>query len=315
MPDVKIMIELSIVVPIYRCKASLRELHRRLTAVLPSIVTSYEIVFVDDACPEKSWLEITALAKEDPHVVGVRLTRNFGQHLAITAGLKEARGNHVVVMDGDLQDPPEAIPALWEVGTRGVPIVYARRRSRHQSATRMSAGQLYFKFLRYISKWNIDPSYGTFTLLNRRVVDAYLEFSEPHRHYLFILYWLGFEGRAVDIERDTRKAGTSSYRLSSLLRHAFQGVLFFSNSMFMPIAWAITAMLLISFGAMIFSLFDLSITVTGQKILTFGAGMFGALVSGVFFIMGLYLAALFVVLKRRPLFIVAERVGQPESST
>ena len=304
------MIQLSVVVPIYRCKASLRELHRRLTAVLPSIVTSYEIIFVDDACPEKSWTEVEALAKQDPHVVGVKLTRNFGQHLAITAGLKEARGEHVVVMDGDLQDPPEAIPSLWEVGKKGAPVVYARRRSRHQSATRMSAGQLYFKFLRYISKWNIDPSYGTFTLLSRRVVDAYLSFSEPHRHYLFILYWLGFEGRSVDIERHTRKVGASSYRLSSLLRHAFQGVLFFSNSMFMPIAWAVTAMVLLSLGTMIFSFFDWSTSLAGQKILTFGAGLFGFLLSGVLLIVGLYLAALFVVLKRRPLFIVAERVGR-----
>lgn len=307
------MIELSVVIPIYRCRGALQELHRRLVAVLPQITSRYEIIFVDDACPEGSWNTIEALAAADPNVVGVKLTRNFGQHFAITAGLKEARGNHVVVMDGDLQDPPEAIPSLWEIAAQGIPIVYARRMSRHQSSTRMSAGWLYFKFLLYISKWDIDPSYGTFTLLSRRVVDAYLQFSEPYRHYLFILYWLGFEGQSVDVDRHTREIGKSSYRLSSLLKHAFHGMIFFSNSMLTPYVWAIAAMLALCFIGAVFSLTDMVTTVPGQRLLTFGAAVFGALLSCTLLVLGLYVGLMLSTLKKRPLYVIAKRVGREEA--
>ncbi|ABS64923.1 glycosyl transferase family 2 [Parvibaculum lavamentivorans DS-1] len=227
----KSQIDLSVVLPVYKCGAALSELHQRLTRILATMSVSYEIILVDDGCPDNGWRGIVDLARQDTHVAGIRLSRNFGQAIAIAAGLAESRGEKVIVMDADLQDPPEAIPILWDKAQTGAALVYGRRDEEHQSMMRMAAGKLYFAFLRMISGRAIDPRYGTFTLLSRPTVDAYLRFTEPNRHYLFILYWLGFDGVDADYKRHKREIGQSSYRFGSLLRHSFQGVLFYSQSL------------------------------------------------------------------------------------
>lgn len=293
-------IDLSIVIAVYKCRGTLAELHRRLGLVLPSMVSSYEIVFVDDDCPDNSWEEIQRLAYEDVRVRGIKLSRNFGQSIAIAAGLAETHGGRVVVMDGDLQDPPEAIHVLWQAAEKGAFLVYGKRRSDHQSATRIGAGKLYFAFLRLISGRNIDPEYGTFTLLSREVVDAYLQFSEPNRHYLFILYWLGCGGIDVEYDRDRRAVGKSSYHFWRLVRHSYQGVIFYSQSLLYILTGMVAALAAVSLAIPIFG-------AESPLIHSIELGLFGILASGVFLILGAFGGNILEYTKRRPLFIVLKR--------
>lgn len=298
-------VELSIVVAIYRCRGSLVELHRRLGLALEALVADYEIIFVDDDCPDKSWEVIEQLAAADHHVRGIKLSRNFGQSIAIAAGLSEARGARVVVMDGDLQDPPEAIKILWNAAEAGAPLVYGKRHSDHQSVARIGAGKLYFTFLRLISGRNIDPGYGTFTLLSREVVDAYLQFNEPNRHFLFVLYWLGCGGIDVKYDRDKRGVGKSSYRLWRLLRHSYQGVIFYSQSLLYILIAVVGALTVVSISFAIIGA-DYPLIRSGQ------IAIFGVLLSIAILILGVFASNILDYTKRRPLFIVLKRTREAD---
>lgn len=296
---------LSVIVAVYRCKDTLAELHSRLSAVLPKSVQSYEIIFVDDGCPENSWTEIERLAAEDPRVRGVKLSRNFGQAIAISAGLKECDGERAVVMDGDLQDPPEAIPMLLEAAEGGAALVYAKRKSDHQSFARLQLGKLYFQFLKMISGRAVDPGYGTFTLLSRNVIDAYTQFSEPNRHYLFILYWLGFEGIDVEYIRERRTIGRSSYPFWKLLKHSYAGLIFYSESLLRTFMLTTLVMVLLS----------LSFPFGSGVIREIQLALFGIVLAAALSILGLYASTILDYSKRRPLFVVFKRAGTRPSSS
>ena len=185
-------VDLSVVVPVYACAGSLSELHRRLTAVLSQLVDRYEIVFVDDRARDGSWAMLQKLAAEDPNVVACRLSRNFGQQLAITAGLAECCGEYAIVMDCDLQDPPEFIPDLLAEARRGFDIVLANRRSDYHSGLRGHANRFYFWLLGAVSGREFSGDPGSFSIISRRIIDAFLSFRERDRHYLMVLNWLGF---------------------------------------------------------------------------------------------------------------------------
>ena len=186
--------DLSIVIPVYGCSGTLQPLHERLSRVLPTLAEQYEIIFVDDRGPDESWTILQALAEGDPHVIACRLSRNFGQQTAIVAGLEQSRGDHVVVMDCDLQDPPEAIEKLLAAARQGFDVVFAKRKSPYRPAVRDFGSRLYFRLLSLLSGYAIDHEIGAFSLISRRVVEAFLKFRERDRQYLMILYWLGFRG-------------------------------------------------------------------------------------------------------------------------
>ena len=198
-------VELSVVVAVYRCSDCLRPLHGRLVQTLEQLVSSFELVFVDDGSPDGAWDVIASLAAEDPRVRAVRLSRNFGQHAAITAGLAESRGRSIVVMDCDLQDQPEEIPKLYATAGQGYDVVFARRTRRADSAFRRLAGRAYFWLLNRMTGAKNEPGFGTFSLISRQVRDAYLSIGDQGRHYLFVLYWLGFSQSAVDVSHAARE--------------------------------------------------------------------------------------------------------------
>ncbi|HEU0316945.1 MAG TPA: glycosyltransferase family 2 protein, partial [Solirubrobacteraceae bacterium] len=219
--------EISVVVPTYACATCLHALHERLTATLTGMAVEYELIFVEDRGVDGSWDVLAQLAAGDPRLRAFRLSRNFGQHMAITAGLAQARGAWTVVMDCDLQDPPEEIPRLYAKAREGHDIVFARRIERQPaSRVRAHAGRAYFRLLNLVAGTDIDRSYGTFSIIARKVADAYLEFRDRDRHYLFILYWLGFNQAAIDFPAGPRHSGESSYRMGALLRHALDGLMF-----------------------------------------------------------------------------------------
>ena len=303
---------ISVVIPVYGCRACLVALCERLYTTLSTMTIPFEIIFVDDRSPDNAWEEIVLLKALYPRVVGVRLSRNFGQHIAITAGLQTAQGEYVVVMDCDLQDPPELIPTMYAKLHEGFDLVLGRRVMRNHSKFRTTMAAGYFGMMSWISDYKIDGTEGSFSILTRKVVDGYLQFSERERHYLFILRWLGFRQGVVDFTHEQRAAGKSSYSLGRLIRHALNGM-FFQTTKFLE--WIAIMGFLIAMGGFLMviylfvryflygflegwtSLFVIVILSTGVILICLG-------------VVGLYVARVFEQSKQRPLFVIDTVIGQ-----
>ena len=217
---------ISVVVPVYGCRTCLEHLYERLIMTLRELVPNYEIILVDDRAEDGSWTVIERLVERDPAVRGIRLSRNFGQHAAITAGLSRARGQWIVVMDCDLQDPPEDIRRLFAKALEGHDIVFGRRTHKPTGPVRRLLARLYFRGLRVFTGARIDGQYGTFSIISRDVAKAFLDLHDHDRHYLMILTWLGFDTATVDYEPALRYSGRSSYSLPRLIEHALDGIFF-----------------------------------------------------------------------------------------
>jgi dolichol-phosphate mannosyltransferase len=310
--------ELSVVVPVYRCEECLRALYDRLTRSVAEITSSYELVFVDDRSPDEGWSILRELAALDTRVRAVRLSRNFGQHPAITAGLAESTGRWVVVMDCDLQDPPEEVPRLYTTAQQGYDIVFARRKSRRHSLFRRTSAKLYFKLMNVFLGTAIEGEYGSFSILSRRVVDKFLAFRDRDRHYLLILYWLGFNHTAIDVEHDERYAGQSAYSLSMLVGHATAGVFFQTTKL---LRWIVYLGLLVALTGFAFALalmvsyFAGSDTPSGYTSLAVLVLVSTGFVLTSLGITALYLGKVFEQAKQRPLYVVDERIERFDTSS
>lgn len=307
--------EISVVVPSYGCLGCLDELCARLDAVLRSLTPAYEIIIVDDRSPDNSWPLTESLAERYEAVRGIRLSRNFGQQMAITAGLESSRGDYVVVMDCDLQDPPERIPDLLVEIRKGYDLVLARRAERAHSAFRLLAAKLYFRILRGLTGEKMEGSYGTFSILSRKVVDAFLQFSERERHYLFILRWLGFRCGTIDYAHEERFAGRSAYNLKTLVKHALGG-LFFQTSVFLT--WIVYAGLFFTALSFVGGCFFIYRHLVSSSLpgwtsiivaILFATGLILASVGMV----GLYTARIFEMAKGRPNYVVDSECGCGQS--
>lgn len=302
-------ITLSIVVPVYGCGGTLVALHDRLVRVLESLVPSFEIVLVDDRGPDSSWTVMCELAELDPRVVACRMSRNVGQQLAITAGLEQSRGSYAVVMDCDLQDPPEAIPLLWHA-REGVDIVFARRKSDHQSAVRLLCNRVYFRMLSWIAGRHFDGELGSFSLISRRVIDGFLRFNEQGRHYLMVLFAIGFDTITVQYERANREIGESGYNFRRLLSLALSGLMFSTTRV---LYWVIYAGLAMA-AAGIFLAVGLaarwvwSSALPGWTSLIVAQLLVGGILALCIGVTGLYVGRTFEEVRRRPLYFVQDRI-------
>jgi glycosyltransferase involved in cell wall biosynthesis len=302
--------QLSVVIPVYQCSAALNELYQRLTATLTQLVDSHEIVFVDDRSTDDAWPVLVALAGRDCRVVACRLSRNFGQQLAITAGLRECSGEHVVVMDCDLQDPPEAIADLWAAAQQGFQIILAKRKAAYHSRYRRMANRMYFSLLGGLTGQHIDGELGSLSLLSRPVVDAFLLFQESDRHYLSILYWLGFDRHTIEYDRHARTIGKSSYNFAKLLAHALQGVFFHTTVFLRLVMYSGFLVSLLGVLLAMFIIFDRwrgPLLPGWASIVVLQLLMSGLTISAIGTV-GLYVARIFEQTKGRPLYVMQDRL-------
>jgi dolichol-phosphate mannosyltransferase len=303
---------------VYGCRDCLPELHQRLTAQLESITADYEVILVDDRSPDGSWSVLKSISAADGKVKAIRLSRNFGQHNAITAGLAASEGKWTVVMDCDLQDPPEDIPALYEAGRRdGYDLVLARRASRSHSLVRLTLARIYFKLLNTFMGTKIDGSFGTFSILSRKVVDAYLAMGDRDRHYLFVLQWLGFEQGSIQVEQAARRAGRSTYTLGRLIRHAVRGVFFQTTNVLLYIVYF---GFFLAAGGMVLALYDLYLVAVAHPPPGYTSVMVATIIIGGFIIVstgvtGLYIGRVFEQVKGRPLYVIDEVAQKARPAT
>ena len=273
---------------------------------MSTLTARFEIILVDDRSPDGSWASILEIQKDFPEVKGIQLSRNFGQHIAITVGLNAARGDYAIIMDCDLQDPPEKIPEMFAKLTEGYDCVLARRIERSHSPARIYASKLYFWLMSKLTKKKIDGSYGSFSLLTRKVMDAFKKFSERDRHYLFILRWLGFKIGSIDYEHRERAHGKSSYSPGKLLQHAIDG-LFFQTTVFLQwitllgMLFAVSGICLAAY--LVVQYIDHGAAEGWTSIVTLLLVCTGIILTSLG-IVGLYVGKIFDQVKRRPLYVV-----------
>jgi len=308
---------LSVVVPVYNEMEVLPEFHRRLAAVLDTLQRACEIVYVNDGSHDGSGALMQQLAAADPRVVAVELSRNFGKEAAMTAGLDTARGEAVIVIDSDLQDPPEQIRAMVDQWDSGVDIVLMQRSSRAGESwlKRWTATQFY-RVIGRIGEVDVMPNVGDFRLMSRRAVDALRTCRERTRFMKGLYAWVGFRQVVLQYDRDPRFAGETKWNYWRLWNFALEGITSFSTA---PLKIASYAGLLVAMAAFVFGVYVMI------KTLLFGDPVqgFPTLITVVLFlggvqlmalgIIGEYLARVFVEVKQRPLYVVdtIKGHGQP----
>lgn len=308
-------IRYSIVVPIYNEQAVLPILLRRLDILLDEQLDGpAEVIFVDDGSTDCSSIVLEAKAKGDPRYRYIGLSRNFGHQIAITAGMDAAAGAAIVVMDADLQDPPEAILAMIERWKEGYDIVHAKRLSRDgDSAFKRWSASLFYRLLGRLSSIDIPAEVGDFRLIDRKVLDVFREMPEKDRFVRGMFAWLGFKQTEITFHRQPRAAGETKYPLWKMIWLAVNGVLGYSDA---PLRLSIWIGFLVSGFAAVFGLYAIVVrlfftdhTVTGWSsiivVVSFLCGI-NMLMTG---IVGLYIGRIHAEVKRRPLYVVGKQVG------
>lgn len=301
---------LSIVIPVYGCEDCLRALHERLRAATSPIDPRAEIVFVDDRSPDDSWRVLGELAAADPNVKLVRLSRNFGQHAAITAGLASATGSWIAVMDCDLQDPPEHIPKLWAKAQEGYEVVLSKRRTRRGSPVRRATGRAYYALRNRLTGSEMYTNYTNLSLISRKVADAFLTLRDNDRQYLLIIDWLGYRRTEIEVEQDERFAGRSSYGWRSLVRVAVDGIFFQSTVL---LRWIVYAGFLLAFLGVLLAAYTMIVYAFGRPLPSWTGLPVLILVLTGFMIVSLGVTALYVgkifdQVKGRPLYVIDTKV-------
>jgi len=310
-----VMKEISVVIPVYGCKEALPELHKRLTNTLTNLVKDYEIVLVDDNCPQNSWEEIRRICEEDKNVVGIHLSRNFGQTKAITAGLDFAEGEWVVVMDCDLQDRPEGIVDLYNKAKEGYDIVFAQRENRQDKALTKFFSRTYYRVYDHYTDQKSDYSVSNFSIANKKVIEKYKLLKEEKRDYTILLRWLGFKHTSIPVEADSRFAGESSYTFKKKINLAID---FITSQSTKPLYFSIKlgfVMSILSFLYIIYlviSYFVLGDVNPGWTSTIASIFLVGGLLLSALGVTGIYIGNIFEETKDRPLYIVSEIINKKE---
>jgi glycosyltransferase involved in cell wall biosynthesis len=305
--------ELSVVIPVYGCARSLRELHRRLRASLEPITADFELIFVDDASPDDAWDALVDLAEADPAVAAYGLSRNFGQDAAITAGLARSAGRWVIVMDCDLQEPPEAIAELHRKAMEGYDMVRTTRQTRGHSPLRRWSSRAY---RRLMLERESHPEYSNMSLLSRKVVDAFLSMRDRDREYTLVLDWLGFSQAVVTIdfaERETQ----SSYTLRRLVEVAVNGMFFRTTVLLRVVVFTGFLVALIGAGLAAYNVvyYFVAGQPTGYTSLLVVILLLSGLIITSVGVVGLYVGRIFEQVKYRPLFVIAREAGDRRDPT
>jgi dolichol-phosphate mannosyltransferase len=305
--------ELSIVSPVYRAEACIAELHRRLTAVLAPMTVEYEIILVDDGSPDRSGELLEGIAAGDPRVTAVILSRNFGQHAAILAGLAEACGERIVVMDCDLQDRPEDVPHLLAKLDEGFDVVIARRLRRKTGMLKRLTSRIWFALLNRLSAIRIEPGSGSFSALRRKVAAELLRMPNRHSHYQLVLLWLGFRQTYLDVDDGGRFEGRGAYSLPRLLSHALSGVVSHSTRLLyfsIYSGFVFVLLSIVQFAYVLVQKISNGVGVAGWASLMATMWLIGGAVLSSLGVIGIYLGRIVDDVKQRPAYVVRHRIRQ-----
>lgn len=309
---------LSVVAPVYNEEAILHELYRRTRETLDALGLTWELILVNDGSVDRSLEIMQELHEKDPRVCVINFSRNFGHQIAITAGTDYARGDAVVIIDADLQDPPGLIAEMVEKWREGYEVVYAVRKQRKgESWFKLFTARLFYRLINRITGFQIPLDTGDFRLMDRKVVDALRQMREYHRFMRGLSVWVGFKQTGVEYVREERYAGETKYPLSKMLRFALDGITSFSH---LPLQLATYLGFIIAGISVLGIIIAIILRVSGSQAFY---GQATTLVTVLFLggiqlislgIIGEYLGRIYNEVKHRPLYIVSEMIGFDDDS-
>ena len=298
---------LSVVSPIYNAALHLEEFVNELEKYILPITNDYEIVLVDDFSPDNSWKHIESICTTHPKVKGIKLSRNFGQHYAITAGLDSAIGEWIIVMDCDFQDAPSEIPNLYNKTKEGFDVVLARRINRKDGFVKKLFSKLFWKTLGWLTGTNIDHTVANFGIYNKKVIQAVCSLRESIRFFPSMILWVGFSKTTLDVKHQERQTGTSGYNFSRMFKLALDVMLAYSDK---PIRLVIKMGFFISLFTLLIGLYYLYLNITHQILvpgytsLIISIWFLSGLIILILGILGLYIGKTFEGVKNRPIYII-----------
>ena len=303
-------IDISIVVPIYNEEKNIPILYERLKTAANAISSNHELIFVNDGSKDASFFELMKLAEKDKRVFYINFSRNFGHQIAVTAGLDYSKGDAVVIIDGDLQDPPELIPELYAKHKEGYEVVYAQRIKRKgESWFKKMSAKWFYRILRKVTHIEIPVDTGDFRLIDRKVVECLKQMPEQNKFLRGQIAWIGFNQTAVHFERQERIHGKTNYPFSKMLKLALDGITSFSDK---PLAFVTRAGLFISLVSFliilyaVFSHFVLDRTIQGWTSLIISSMFIGGIQLISIGIIGEYISRINKNILNRPLYIVGK---------
>ncbi len=301
-------IKLSVIIPVMNEEENIPELVQRITNSARLITEDYELIFVDDGSSDKTLKKLVTFSDEDIRIRYISFSRNFGHQVAVCAGLDHCSGDAVVIIDGDLQDPPELIPELWEKYIQGYKVVYARRIDRKgESVFKKATARWFYRILNRITDIDIPLDTGDFRLIDRQVVEELRKMPEPDKFLRGQIAWIGFKQTFVEFSRDPRKAGKTGYTFRKMLRLALNGITGFSNSPLRFVTNAGMAVSLIAFLIILYALYShlfLKTTISGWTSLMISMMFLGGIQLIAIGIIGEYISRINNSVRNRQLYII-----------
>lgn len=303
---------LSVVIPVYNCSECLFEITEKIIDVSNRIDMEPEIIFIDDSSPDNAWNQIKTIASTKYQVKGIRFARNFGQHQAISAGLKITKGQWVVVMDCDLQDDPHEIERLYLKAKEGYHIVYARRRERKDNTFKITTSRAFHKLLSFFTNQFSDPLVANFGIYSRKAIDAYNTLSEMNRSFPILIRWFGFSTEYVEVIHQKRTVGKSSYTIHKLFILASEIIISHSNK---PLYLSIIFGLISSSLSFVYSIFLVirymmqGVPVQGWTSIMVSLFLVGGIIMINLGVLGIYLGRVFDHTKKRPLYVIEDETN------
>jgi len=300
----------SLVIPVYNEEANLQELNSEIKQVMSKLNESYEVIYINDGSRDHSLLVLRDLVKKDKNVKFLSFSRNFGHQAALTAGLDHAKGQAIISMDSDLQDPPQLLPEMIEKWKQGYEIVYARRKRRHDSFFKKYTALAYYRLLNKFSEVKIPRNVGDFRLIDRKVLDELKGMREKARYLRGMVAWLGFRFTFVDFDRPERKNGKTNYTLTKMARLAMNGILNFS---LLPLKLGLfmgLASIFVGIIFLIYMIIDILLNSTIYQLYKWLAVIlliFAGIQFMFLWIIGEYIGRIHNETKDRPLYVIREK--------
>lgn len=299
---------ISVVVPTFQADATIDELCKRLIFSLSTLTDEFEILLVDDGSSDNTWQRILDCSAKSEHIQGVQLSRNFGQHNAITAGLSISKGDWIVVMDCDLQDRPEEIVKFYKKVLEGFDVVVGLRTEREDAPLKKITSKLFYYIFQKLTGTKFDKNLGNFGIYSRKVIDSILSLPEQHRSFALLALWVGFKRTEIPIVHDSRKTGTSNYKMTQRAALAVDSIISHSNKLLYLL---IKIGLILAGSSLVFAIWlivrfiFLGITSPGWTSTVISIYFTSGAMLAAVGLLGLYLGKVFNETKKRPLFIIS----------
>jgi dolichol-phosphate mannosyltransferase len=306
------MNKLTIVIPVFNESTLIEELIKRVKINAQLVTPNYEIIIVDDGSADETWNKIKLEATKDMRIKGIKFSRNFGHHYAITAGINAAECEWLVVMDGDLQDRPEVIPDLFKKAQEGYEVVFVSRMNRPEKIYYRLAQKIFYQILNLFSGLEFNSKHANFSIIKQNVVGAFNQFPENARFYVSTIKWLGFKTISIEADHGERFSGKPSYTLRKRFKLATDIILAFSNKPLRMIVY-------LGISLSIFSIFLVSILliqnkyilnlINGKAFSTIAIFMIGGAILMVLGVIGIYIGNIYTQVKQRPLYVISEKIN------